>query len=61
MTMPIANPGPGRDPMAERTRHALAWRIAAWTVALLVLAAVFAAYLDPAMAMLLAQQLWSCF
>lgn len=60
MTMPTARPRP-TEPVSGPTRHAPAWRLAAWTLALVVLAAVFAAYLDPSMAMQLAQQLWSCF
>ena len=36
-------------------------RAGAWGAALLALAAVFAAYLNPHLAMELANQLWSCF
>jgi hypothetical protein len=36
-------------------------RIASWTAALLVLAAVFAAYLNPHVMLALANQLWACF
>lgn len=50
-----------RDRAAGPGRPALAWRLLAWILALLALAAVFVAYLDPSMAMQLAQQLWSCF
>lgn len=39
-----------------------AWqRAAAWALALLVLLAVFAAYLQPDMAFTLANWAWSCF
>lgn len=60
MTMPTARHDP-TGPVTGPARHALAWRLAAWTLTLVVLAVVFAAYLDPSMAMQLAQQLWSCF
>ena len=43
--------------MAARRRA----RLAMWTVALLVLAMVFAAYLDPHVMVSLANQLWACF
>jgi hypothetical protein len=36
-------------------------RIAVWTAALLALATVFAAYLDPHVMVSLANQLWACF
>jgi hypothetical protein len=36
-------------------------RVFAWAAAALVLAAVFAAYLRPDLAMTLANQLWACF
>lgn len=36
-------------------------RGAAWAAALLVLAAVFAAYLDPHMAVDIANRVWACF
>jgi hypothetical protein len=36
-------------------------RIAMWAAALLTLAAVFAAYLDPHVMVSLANQLWACF
>jgi hypothetical protein len=36
-------------------------RLTLWTAALLVLAAVFAAYLRPDVARTLATQLWNCF
>ncbi len=36
-------------------------RIVAWAGAALVLAAVFAAYLRPDLALTLANQLWACF
>jgi hypothetical protein len=36
-------------------------RLALWTAALAVLAAVFAAYLRPDVALTLATQLWNCF
>ena len=39
-----------------RTRRALAW-----TAAAAVLALTFAAYLNPHLAVTLANQLWSCF
>lgn len=38
-----------------------AWRIAAWAGVGVVLAAVFAAYLRPDVALTLATQLWNCF
>ena len=41
-------------------RHTL-WRAAALAAALLVLAAVFTAYLSPNFAFGLATQLWNCF
>jgi hypothetical protein len=48
----------GRAAMGARHR----WlRVGGWLLALLVLLAVFAAYLQPAMAFQLAQQLWACF
>jgi hypothetical protein len=37
------------------------WRAAAWAVAALALAAVFAAYLSPHFARDLADWVWSCF
>lgn len=36
-------------------------RSLAWAAAIVVLAAVFAAYLRPDLAMTLANQLWACF
>ena len=36
-------------------------RIAAWVAALLAMAAVFAAYLNPHVTVALANQLWACF
>lgn len=36
-------------------------RLLAWAAALAVLGAVFAAYLQPALMLELANQLWSCF
>ena len=36
-------------------------RVGVWGAALLALAAVFAAYLNPHLAVELANQLWSCF
>lgn len=36
-------------------------RIAAWSAATLVLLLVFAAYLQPDLAITLANQLWNCF
>lgn len=36
-------------------------RTLAWALALLVLAAVFAAYLDPHLAVDLAGRIWACF
>ena len=60
MTMTTARQRP-TEPVTGPARRALAWRLAAWSLALLALTAVFAAYLDPSMAMQLAQQLWSCF
>ena len=36
-------------------------RAAAWTAVALVLAATFAAYLRPDVAVTLAQQIWNCF
>ena len=36
-------------------------RLFAWTLAGIVLAAVFAAYLQPDLALSLATQLWNCF
>lgn len=36
-------------------------RIAAWAAATLVLLLVFAAYLQPDLAITLANQLWNCF
>ena len=36
-------------------------RLLGWGVALLALLAVFASYLRPDMAMVLANQLWNCF
>ncbi|WP_198320730.1 hypothetical protein [Azohydromonas aeria] len=36
-------------------------RLLAWTAAAAALALVFAAYLQPALAFSLANQLWSCF
>ena len=36
-------------------------RIIAWTAAAVVLAAVFAAYLQPELAVTLANQIWNCF
>jgi hypothetical protein len=36
-------------------------RISAWVVAVALLAAVFALYLQPDMMLALATQLWSCF
>ncbi|HNU11759.1 MAG TPA: hypothetical protein PKJ45_10440 [Rubrivivax sp.] len=42
--------------MKASARHALRW-----TLALLVLAAVFAAYLNPELAVDLASRVWACF
>jgi hypothetical protein len=36
-------------------------KVLAWTAAALALAAVFAAYLNPHLAVNLANQIWSCF
>ncbi len=36
-------------------------RVAAWSVATLALLLVFAAYLQPDLAITLANQLWNCF
>jgi len=36
-------------------------KIAAWALAALALAAVFASYLDPRLTLRLATQLWNCF
>lgn len=36
-------------------------RLLAWTAALVVLGAVFAAYLQPSLMVELANQLWACF
>jgi hypothetical protein len=38
-----------------------AFRVALWLVALVLLLAVFALYLQPDLAMTLANQLWNCF
>ena len=42
-------------------RTALLRRLLAWAAALAALALVFAAYLRPALAFSIANQLWSCF
>ncbi len=43
--------------MPSKTLH----RVLAWSVALLALAAVFAAYLDPHLMLDLAGRVWACF
>lgn len=49
------------DTSAPRPSAVMARRVLAWALAAIVLLAVFLAYLQPAMALQLAQQLWSCF
>ena len=61
---PVADTAAGRTEAApvNKTTGPFTWRrLALWALAGGVLLAVFAAYLEPAMAMQLAQQLWSCF
>lgn len=43
------------------SRAAPVWRALAWIAAAAVLAAVFLAYLDPALAFDLATRAWACF
>jgi hypothetical protein len=37
------------------------WRLVGWTVAAAVLAAVFASYLNPHLALDIANRVWACF
>lgn len=50
-----------RHPAPRATARTLWRRVAAGGLAVTVLLAVFLAYLQPTMALQLAQQLWSCF
>ena len=49
------------DALGADRPSAAARRVAAWVAAVVVLAAVFASYLNPHMALDIANRVWACF
>jgi hypothetical protein len=49
------------DALGDDRPSGTARRVAAWAVAVVVLAAVFASYLNPHMALDIANRVWACF
>ncbi len=49
------------DALGDDRPSGTARRVAAWALAVVVLAAVFASYLNPHMALDIANRVWACF